>query len=122
MGDLAPKGDYTPTTVLAKQGVTAVSCLAGGAVLLLLNVLPPVMGIAAGVLVSFVGIGALISKDLDDRKGGIIVTAAGALSILARIPMTRRFAAPLLGLAAVGLIGLGIWKGIQFIRGLKSRR
>jgi hypothetical protein len=121
MGDLAPEEGYTPTNVLAKQGVTAVGCLAGGLGLFVLRILPPVMGIAAGILASLVGVGALISKDADDKKGGIIVTAAGVLSVLARLPLTRVFAAPLMALAAAALIGMGVWKGIKFLKGLKSR-
>jgi MFS superfamily sulfate permease-like transporter len=122
MGDLVPEGEYTPTAVLAKQGVAAVGCLAGGAGLLVLQILPPIMGIAAGALATFVGAGALVSKDADDKKGGLIVTAAGLLSVLARIPVTRRFAAPLMALAAAGLIIWGAVKGIKFIKGLRNMK
>jgi hypothetical protein len=82
-----------------------------------------VAGIIAGAVVAVVGLGAFFSKDPQDRKPGLLITAAGLLGILAKapIPPLRPFAGFALGIGAVGLLALGIWKGIQFLRGLKSR-
>jgi hypothetical protein len=121
MHDLVPGGDYTPTNVLAKQGVGAIGGIAGGIGLLIMGALPPVIGIVAGVAVGVVGITTLLSKDKEDRMPGIIITAAGALSILSKIGIVRPLAGTLLGIGAIGLLALGIWKGIKFLKGLRSR-
>ena len=131
MNDLEQEGKYVPTDVLAKRGVAAVASLAGGVGLFVLGALPSVMGIAAGAIAVFVGIGAAFSRDAGngadddrksaDRKGGVIVAAAGLLAILAKLPLSRALAAPLLGLGAAVLIGFGIWNGLKFLKGLKSR-
>jgi hypothetical protein len=121
MGDLIPGGDYTPTQVLAKQGLTAVGGIAGGLVLLVMGALPPIVGIIAGAVVGVVGIGALLSGDKDDRKPGIVAAAAGGLSILSKIGIVRPLAGTLLGIGAIGLLAMGVWNGIKFLRGLKNR-
>ncbi|GHU61087.1 hypothetical protein FACS189445_2700 [Spirochaetia bacterium] len=122
MSDLIPGGgNNTPTNVLAKQGVTAIGGIVGGTVLMIMRALPWPLGIAAGVIVGVVGIGGILSKDPDDRKPGILAAAAGALSILARIGIIRPLAGTLLSISALGLLALGVWNGIKFIKGLKSR-
>jgi hypothetical protein len=97
--------------------------IAGGVLLLVLGALPPVVGIIAGAVVGVVGLGALFSRDPGDRRPGMVITAAGLLGILAKapIPLIRPLAGFALTIGAVGLLGLGIWKGIQFLSGLKSR-
>ena len=121
MNDLVPDGKYTPTNVLAKQGVTAIGCLIGGVGLFLLGALPSVVGVVAGLAVGVVGVAAVLSKDPEDRKPGVFITAAGGAAILSKVGFLRHLMTPLLGLGAAALIGIGIWKGIQFLRGLKSR-
>jgi hypothetical protein len=122
MSDLVPGGgDYTPTNVLAKQGITAVGGIVGGVALMIMRALPSLFGIAAGVVVGVIGIGGILSKDPDDHKPGILAAAAGALSILARIGIIRPLAGTLLGISALGLLVMGVWNGIKFIRGLKGR-
>jgi hypothetical protein len=122
MNDLVPGGDnYTPTNVLAKQGITAVGGIAGGLALFIIRALPPFIGIIAGVVIGVIGIGGVLSKDPEDRKPGLLAAAAGALSILARIGMIRPIAGTLLGISALGLLVMGVWNGIKFIKGLKSR-
>lgn len=106
---------------LAKQGVTAVGCIAGGIGLLVLGALPPIAGIIAGAAAGVLGIGGLLSKDPDDRKPGLIVTAAGSLAILSKVGIIKPLAATFLGIGALGLLGLGIWNGFKFLKGLKSR-
>jgi hypothetical protein len=112
----------TPTKILARRGVKAVGYIAGGICFFVLGALPPIAGIIAGAVAGVVGVGALLSKDPDDRKPGLVVTAAGALAILSKVGIVRPFAATLLGIGALGLLGLGIWNGIKFILGLRSRR
>jgi hypothetical protein len=119
MNDIEPRP--TPTNVLAKQGVAAVGGIAGGVLLFIMRALPAPLGVIAGVLVALVGVGALLSRDPADRKPGVIVTAAGILAILARVPPLQAFAGGLLGIGAAGLLAMGIWKAFKFFKGLKSR-
>ena len=122
MGDLLPGGwDYTPTNVLAKQGISAVGCIVGGVALGIMRALPPLVGIIAGVIVGVISIGGILSRDPEDRKPGILAAAAGALSILARIGIIRPLAGTILGISALGLLAMGIWNGVKFIKGLKGR-
>jgi hypothetical protein len=120
MKDIMPGGPV-PANVVAKQGVAAIGYLVGGAGLLIMGALPPIIGIIAGAAAGVIGIGALLSGDPEDRKPGIIVTVAGALSILSKVGIARPLAGTLLGIGAFGLLVLGIRSGIKFLKGLKSR-
>jgi hypothetical protein len=107
--------------MLAKQGMTAVGGIAGGVALLIMSALPPIVGIIVGVVVGIVGIGGILSKDPDDKKPGVLAAVAGGLSIFSKVGIVRPLAGTLLGIGAIGLLGLGIWNGVKFLRGLKSR-
>jgi hypothetical protein len=82
-----------------------------------------VLGLVLGAAAGIVGITALLSKDPDDKKPGVIITAAGVLVILSKtgIPVLRSLAPTLLSIGAVGLLVMGVWKAIKFFRGLRSR-
>jgi hypothetical protein len=121
MNDIEERKEYTPTNVLARQGVTAIGSLIGGVGLLIAGALPPVVGIIAGAVVGAVGIGAVMSRDPDDRKPGMIAAAAGGLTILSKIGIVRPLAGTLLSIGAIGLLAVGIWNGIKFLKGLKNR-
>ncbi|MCL2186651.1 MAG: hypothetical protein FWB86_12495 [Treponema sp.] len=123
MNDIEKKNDFPSTTSLSKLGVTAVGYTVGGIFLMILPMLTriPFLGIAVGGIVSLIGIGSLLSKDPADKKAGIIITAAGALTLLSKIPPFQVISSTLLAIGAVGLLALGIWKGIKFFIGLKKR-
>jgi hypothetical protein len=123
MGDLVPeKNEYTSTNTLAKQGVAAVGCLAGGAILLLIGAFPHWLAITIGILAAIAGLGThLFSKDKEDKKVGIVAAAAGGIFILSKVPIVGGLIDFALGAATLGLFGFGLWKGIQFIKGLKAR-
>jgi len=116
----------TPREVLVKLGTSAVANLAGGVLLFVMTAGAriPILGIvlSAGALV--LGIGTILSKDKEDKKPGTLIAGAGVLGLVVRFgpPMLRPFAAFALGLGAIGLIASGIWKGIKFLRGLKTRQ
>jgi hypothetical protein len=82
-----------------------------------------VVGLVMGAVAGIVGVSALLSKDPDDTTPGLVFTAAGLLVILSKtgIPILRALAPTLLNIGAVGLLVMGIWKGIKFFKGLKSR-
>jgi hypothetical protein len=129
MNDLIPdRGTYTPTSVLAKYGVTAVGGIAGGGLLFIMGALPAAVGLIAGAVVGIVGISALRSKDPDDRKPGVIISFAGALTVLSSLAKITKFAEPLgalagalLNISGIALLIIGIWNGVKFFKGLKKR-
>ncbi|MDR1429710.1 MAG: hypothetical protein LBI85_05425, partial [Spirochaetaceae bacterium] len=82
---------------------------------------PFAAGLIAGGIIALIGIVSLVSKDREDRKAGFFLAAAGGLALLSRSPLLPKFSGGLLSLGVIGLLGLGIWKGIAFLRGLKAR-
>jgi hypothetical protein len=64
-----------------------------------------------------------MTKDPDDRKPGILAAVAGGLAVLSRVPIKplAALSGTLLGISALGLLALGVWNGIKFIKGLKGR-
>jgi hypothetical protein len=126
MNDIERSG-YTPTGVLAKQGVSAVGFIAGGVLTLLMQILGArfrVVGVILGVLVGGAGVSGLLSRDQEDKKPGMVLAAAGVLELVSifGISFTRPLAGFILGAGALGLIAAGIIKGIKFLKGLKSRQ
>jgi hypothetical protein len=121
--DLEP---MVPREVLVKQGTSAVAYLAGGALLFVmsLGLRFRIPGIVLSLAALGLGIGALVSKDKEDKKPGLILTAAGALGMIVQfgIPLLKPLGVFALGLSAFGLFTAGIWKGIKFLRGLRSRQ
>ena len=111
---------------LVKHGTSAIAYLSGGALLMIMSFGARfvLLGIILSVAALVIGAGALISKNRDDKKPGIVITAAGVLGLILRfgLPFMKPFAAFILGLGAFGMFAAAIYKGIQFIRGLKSRR
>ena len=121
-----PGDSNSPRDELARHGTNAVLYLAGGFLLLVMTVGArfKFFGIALSLAALVIGAGALFSKDREDKKPGIVILAAGLLGLVFQfgIPILKPFAGFVLGLGALFLIAGGVWKGIQFLRGLKSRR
>jgi len=113
--------DIVPTNVLAKQGVAAVGGIAGGIGLMILGGLPSLFGIIAGGVVGIIGLGAMGSRDPADKKAGLVALVAGGLTVLSKIGIFSGLASGFLGIATVGLIGMGVWNAFKFFKGLKSR-
>jgi len=112
---------------LVKRGISAVACFAGSALLLAMVVGARfrLFGIILSALALVFGIGAFLSRDHEDKKPALVLTAAGVLGLILRfikIPALQAFAGTFLGVGAVGLFAAGILKGIKFLRGLKSRQ
>ena len=126
MNDIEPIKEPTPTNVLAKQGVAAVAEIAGGALLLIMHVfsarIPP-LGIVFSLIIGGIGISGLLSKESEGKKPGTILTIAGALKLAFHVglPIMRPIAGTLLTFSSLGLLAMGIWNGIRFLLGLKSR-
>ncbi|MDR1220078.1 MAG: hypothetical protein LBK73_10805 [Treponema sp.] len=116
--DITP---YESASSLSKKGVAAIGCIAGGIGLLILGSLSPVAGMVAGAIAGVVGLCALTSKDPSDKTPGAIVVGAGALTIVSKLPFVGFLAKPFLGLGVIILLGVGIWNGFKFLKGLKAR-
>jgi len=125
MNEIEKREEYPTTSSLAKLGLTAVGCTAGGVFLFILQALARfrVLGLIVGAAACVLGIASLTSKDPADRLPGAIITAAGVLAVLSRtgIPLLRAAAGTLLTIGAFGLLAMGIWKGIKFFIELKKR-
>jgi hypothetical protein len=126
MKELEDRRAPVPARTLEKLGLKAVANLAGGLLFLVLGVLSariPIAGFILGGLSGLFGIFTLFSKDKEDRKAGLVLTAGGVLAVLSRAGASffRPIAGSLLSIGAFGLIALGIWNGIKFLTGLKSR-
>lgn len=115
--------DMVPTSTLAKQGVAAVGGIAGGLGLWVLRALShiPIVGLAVGGLVALVGVGALSSREPEDKRAGIVTAAAGGLTVLSNIGLFAGAANGLMGIAIVGLLAMGGWNAYKFMKGLKTR-
>jgi hypothetical protein len=112
---------YESRSSLAKKGVTAVGCIAGSIGLFILGSLAPVAGIVAGAVAGVAGLCALMSKDPADKAPGAVIAGAGALTVVSKLPLVGVLAKPFFGLGPVILLGVGIWNGVKFIKGLKAR-
>jgi len=124
MNDLEKRTDeYPSTSTLSKQGLTAVGCAAGGIFLLIVQALATrgPLGFIIGGIACIVSIGLLLAKDATDKKAGMIIGGAGILTLLSKVPGIGPFAGTLITIGGVGLLALGIWNAIKFIKGLKKR-
>ena len=122
--DLQP---VVPRKVLVKQGFSAVAYFVGGVFLMIMAVGSShgLFGIILPVAALVIGIGALLSRDLEDKKPGLILTATGVMGMIVRfirIPPLQAVAGTVLTIGAFGLLAAAIWNGIKFFRGLKSRQ
>ena len=112
--------------LLVKQGTSAVIYFAGGLLLFIMTFVArhPILGILLPVAALAVGAGSLLSRSREDKKPGLIFALAGVAGLIVRfgIPLIRPFAAFALVLGAIGLVTAGIWKGIRFLAGLKTRQ
>ena len=115
-----------PRELLVRQGTSAVIYFAGGLFLFIMafGSRHPILGILLPAIALVAGTGALLSRNREDKRPGFVFTAAGVAGLLVRfgIPLLRPFAAFALGLGAIGLFAAGIWKGIKFLVGLKTRQ
>jgi hypothetical protein len=113
MGDLVPKKD------LVKSGSKGIGGIVGGVVVLALNALNPIASLIVGVVVGVSGLG--MSRNKEEKGTGMLIAAAGALTAITAIPAIGGLAAWLLGVSGVGLLLMGGWNLIKFIRGYRKR-
>ena len=113
MGDLVPKKD------LVKSGSKGIGGIVGGAAILFLTALGPIASLIVGVVVGVTGLG--MSRSKEEKGTGMLIAAAGALTAITAIPAIGGVAAWLLGVSGIGLLLMGGWNLIKFIRGYRKR-
>ena len=115
-----------PREVLVKQGISAIVNLAGGVFLMIMTIGSRLgfFGLLLSIVALVIGIVSLVSRDRDDRKPGLVFVVAGVMGMVMRfrVPILQPIAGTVLALGAIALFAAGIWKGIRFLLGLKSRR
>ena len=125
MNEIERRSEVPTTSSLSKTGVRAVGYTAAGIFILVLNAVARSFwpGLIIGGIIAFFGFGSLRSKDPADKRAGILITAAGILTVLSKIPIPfiQGVSSVLLGIGAVVLLAVGIWNGIKFFIGLKKR-
>jgi len=123
MNEIEKRNEIPSPSKLSKLGISAIGFTAGGVFLFILQAFSriPLLGFAAGGIVTLLGIGSFLSKDPADKKAGAVVMTAGILVLLSKVPFAAPLASTLLSIGAFGLLALGIWNGIKFFLGLKKR-
>ena len=125
MSDIMKRDEIPSAGSLTKCGVAAVGYTAAGVFLVLLGAISsiPIVGIIAGGVVTMIGLGSFLSKDPADKRAGLIITSAGILTLLSKIPIPviQPFSKVLLGIGAFGLLALGVINAVKFFRGLNKR-
>ncbi|MDR2542866.1 MAG: hypothetical protein LBC80_05390 [Treponema sp.] len=76
-----------------------------------------------GGIACLFGAGSFFSKDMTDRKAGLLLLLAGLIIMLSRIPIPilEPFSTNFLLIGAITLLIIGVWNGIKFVFGLKKR-
>jgi hypothetical protein len=63
----------------------------------------------------------MASSNKTDKNTGTFLAGAGALTIASKLPIIGGLAGFISGFGALSLIGVGIWNGVKFLKGLKAR-
>jgi hypothetical protein len=124
MHDSMENGDIPSRNSLSKTGVSAVLQLAGGVVLTVLGALPMLLSTILGGVLTITGFAGISSRDNEEKKMGLVLTLAGAATILSRhgvFKILKAAGGMVLRTGAFVLIGLGLFNAIKFIIGIKKR-
>ena len=105
----------------AKNGILMAGGFLGALILFVLKALPGFFALIIGGLLLFFGYGILSSKNEKDTLAGLACVAAGALTILSKIPLIKHPAGWLLKAGAIILLIMGVWNGIKFVLSAKNR-
>jgi hypothetical protein len=112
---------YESSNTLTKYAVTSIGGIAGGIALFALGGLGTIPGLIAGGVAAVAGLASMASSNKTDKNTGTFLAGAGALTIASKIPIIGGLAGMISGIGALSLVGIGVWNGIKFIRGLKAR-
>ncbi|MGA2764095.1 MAG: hypothetical protein ABSG17_12080 [Spirochaetia bacterium] len=114
--------DIVPRSEVSRQGVKGVGALAGGAALIVLSLLGPILGFITGGVLTVVGFALTGSKP--DRTAGFITAGAGLVTIVSAL---HRFVPVfpnldwLMWIPGIGLLAIGAVSLVRFFGNLKKR-
>ena len=115
-----------PREVLLKDGASALAYLLGGMAFMAIAISArfPGLGIILSGFSIFFGLKTIMTKEKEESKSGFVLLGGGTLGLFLRFgpAFLRPFAAFFLSLGALALFAAGIWKGVKFLIGLKSRQ
>ncbi|GEM_PF-351511 len=119
--------EIVPSDRLVRYGMTGVGGTAAGIGLLILSGFAgpglSILGlIVGGGLTAFGLSSSSKAKSPDDRTGGLVAAGAGALTVIASLPLIGGLAGGMMSLAGFGLLGYGGYSLYKFISGLRARR
>lgn len=114
--------DIVPRSQVSRQGVKGVGALAGGAGLIILSLLGPILGLITGGVLTVVGFALTGSKS--DRTAGFITAGAG---IITAVSALHRFVPLfpnldwLMWIPGIGLLAIGAVSLVRFFSNLRKR-
>jgi hypothetical protein len=117
--------DIVPRREMVKLGLKGVGGVGGGLGLFLLKGIAAmggslsIPGLIAGVLVTSAGM--VVASSKEDRQAGILTAGAGAITVIASLPLIGGLAGLLMSVAGIGLIAGGVYSLYKFWKGIKSR-
>ena len=117
--------DIVPRKEMVKLGLMGIGGVGGGLGLFLLKGIASIggalsiPGLIAGVLVTTAGM--VVASSKEDRRAGMLTAGAGAITVVASLPLIGALAGWLMSLAGIGLIAGGAYSLYKFWKGLKSR-
>lgn len=109
--------------VLVKQATQGGFALAGGVALLVFHGLAgiPVLGPIIGGAMLVAGLALRSKGSRGDNVTSLALTVLGGLAVATIIPGIGGLAGGLMWLSGLGLIGVGVWKLLQYRSGLRRR-
>ncbi len=119
--------EIVPSDRLVRYGMTGISGTVVGVGLLFLSGFAgaglSIAGLVVGGGLTAFGLSASSkAANKDDRAGGMVTAGAGALTVVASLPLIGGLAGGLMSLAGFGLLGYGGYSLFKFIKGLRARR
>ncbi len=119
--------EIVPSDRLVRYGMSGISGSAVGIGLLVLSGFAgaglSIPGLIIGGGLTAFGLSASSkAKSSDDRTGGLVTAGAGALTVVASLPLIGGLAGGMMSLAGFGLLGFGGYSIYKFVKGLRSRR
>lgn len=109
--------------VLVKQATQGGFAIAGGIALLIFKgiVAIPYFGVIVGAAMLISGLVLRSKGSSGDKFTSVALIGLGAVAVATVVPVLGGLASGLMWLSGLGLIGVGIWKLIQYSRGMKGR-
>jgi uncharacterized membrane protein len=114
--------NIVPRNEVSKQGAKGVGALAGGAALIVLSLLGPVLGFITGGVLTVLGFALTGSKS--DRTAGFIAAGAGLITVVSAlhrfIPIFPNLSW-LMWIPGIGLLAIGAVSLVRFLGNLRKR-